>query len=110
MADIDTPQVRQFCNERVRKAANLLAQLYNWSRSVRDEWTAQDMASQITNSPDDTIIDGAATDGRPPLTGEDVHNIKDLVVAFIADLEANTNAELNEILRVAPKPTRGIMD
>lgn len=110
MADIDNPQAVRFCNERVRTAANAFAQLYNWAKSVSAEWTAQDMALKIANSAGDKVIDGSATDGRPIITGEDVYNVKDLVSEIIMLLETNTSEKLNKVLRVAPHPTRGIMD
>jgi hypothetical protein len=100
MADITNPQAVRFCNERVRLAADKFAQLYNWCIAVRNEWTAQDIASLIPNDAS-AIIDGAQTDGRPLITGADVHTIKDRVVELIGLLEANTSEKLNEILRVA---------
>lgn len=103
MADITNPQAVRFCNERVRQAADRFGQLYNWCRAVRDEWTAQDIASLIPNTTD-LVVDGSATDGRPPITGADVHTIKDRVLELITLLEADSNAKLNEILRVAVNP------
>ena len=106
MPDITDPQAIRFANERVRVAADRFAQLYYWCGIVRDEFIAQDIASLIPDSAD-VIIDGSATDGRPIITGADVHNIKDLVVEFIGNLDANTAWKLNEVLSVAVNTTRG---
>lgn len=103
MADITDPQAVRFCNERVRLAADKFGQLYNWCVAVANEWAAQNIAGLI---PNDTspIIDGAQTDGRPLITGADVHTIKDRVAELISLLEASSNAKLNQILRVAVNP------
>ncbi len=105
---IDDPQAVRFCNKRVRQAADRFGQLYNWCRAVRDEWTAQDIASMIPNT-SEAIDDNADVDGRPVITGADVHAIKDRVVELIALLEAGGNVKLNEVLRVAVNPTKGIL-
>jgi len=97
---ITDPQAVRFCNTRVRQAADRFGQLYNWCRSVRDEWTAQGMASLIPDTAE-AIDDNADVDGRPLITGADVHVIKDRVVELIALMEASSNEKLNEILRVA---------
>lgn len=97
---ITDPQIKRFCNERVRLAADRLARLYNLCRTVRDEWTAQDMGTAIPDTAE-LVDDGAAVDGRPEISGADVHAIKDRVVELIALLEANGNAKLDEVLRVA---------
>lgn len=105
MADVTDPQAVRFCNERVRPAADRFAQLYYWCVSLRDEWTAQDIAGLIPNSTD-VVLDGSATDGRPIITGADVHAVKDRVVEFLDNLDADTAAKLNEILAVSVNPTR----
>ena len=101
---IDNPQVVRFSNERVRQAADRFGQLYNWCKAVRDEWQAQGIGALIPNDPAEEILDGAQTDGRPLITGEDVHVIKDRVLELITLLEANGNEKLNQILKVAVNP------
>ncbi|KKN49380.1 hypothetical protein LCGC14_0643560 [marine sediment metagenome] len=105
---ITDPQIKRFCNEQVRQAADRFGQLYNWCRAVRDEWTAQDMGTAIPNTTE-VIDDGADFDGRPIITGADVHAIKDRVLELITLMEATSNEKLNEVLRVAVNPTRGIL-
>jgi len=104
MADITNAQAITFSNEQIRPAANSLAQLYYEAKRVSQQWTALGMSSLITNSVDDTMIDGAATDGRPLIDGADVNNIVNRLTEFITDMEASGNAKLNTVLAVAPNP------
>ena len=103
MADITNPQAVRFCNERVRQAADKFGQLYNWCVAVQNEWAAQGIGDLIPND-SSPIIDGAQTDGRPLLTGADVNTLAARVTEFTAMLEANANAKLNQILKVAVNP------
>lgn len=107
MADVTNPQAIRFCNERVRQAADKFAQLYYWCSIVRDEWLAQDIGSLVPNDTSE-IIDGAQTDGRPVVTGADVHTIKDRVLELLALLDADSGAKLAEVLSVAVNPMQGI--
>jgi len=54
--------------------ADLLYTLYETAESVAAQWNAQGVSAIIPN--DTTVIaDGAATDGRPPMTNAQVNNI-----------------------------------
>jgi len=103
MADITNPQAVKFCNERVRVAANHYARLYWWSKIVAQEWTAQGIGALIPNNAS-VVMDGSATDGRPIITGADVHTLAARVAEFVALLQANGNEKLNQITKVAPQP------
>lgn len=105
MMAIDNSQAVKFCNERVRQAADRFAQLYWWSKIVAQEWTAQGIGALIPNDAS-IVIDGSATDGRSVLTGIDVNLLAARVSEFIALLEANANAKLNQIHKVAVNPER----
>lgn len=74
MADIVSPQAIKFSNERIRVAADLIAQLDNLAASILNEWTALGSTALIPNTADN-IIDGAAGDGRPIITGIKANNI-----------------------------------
>jgi hypothetical protein len=106
MADITDPAAVRYCNERVRPAADRLAQAYNYAKSVTDEWVANDLGTDIPNNAADTVVDGAETDGRHVISGEDVHDLINRLNELITDYEANTNAKLNTILQVAVNPQR----
>jgi hypothetical protein len=102
--DITNPEAVKFCNEKVRTSADKLGQLYYVAKAVSQEWTANSLGSIITNSADDDVIDGSATDGRHPITGADANNIINRLTEFVTDMEANTNAKLNTVLGVAVNP------
>ena len=104
MADITDPQAIRFCNERVRLAANRLAQAYNFAKEVSAEWNAHGGDKLVPNT-DDPVIDGSAIDGRPPITGTKVNLLVNRLSELITDYEANGNAKLNTILAVSPKPS-----
>jgi len=74
MPDITSPQAIKFSNEKIRVAADLIAQLDNFAASVLAEWTAAGGTSLIPNT-SDVIADGAASDGRPIVTGAKANNI-----------------------------------
>ena len=104
MAEITNPEAVKFCNERVRVAADKLAQLYSVAKSVQQEWTANDLATIIAFDNPDLVVDGSATDGRHPISGEDVNNLITRCSEIVTDLEANSSAKLNTILKVAVNP------
>ncbi len=103
MPDISDPQAVRFCNEKVRVAADKLAQAYNCANQVLDEWTARGGVALVPNSAD-AVLDGSATDGRPPITGADTNNIIKRLSELIADYDALSAAKLNTILGVAVNP------
>ena len=105
MAEITDVQAVKFCNERVRQAADRFAQLYWWSKIVAEEWAAQGIGALIPNDAS-VVIDGSATDGRSVLTEADVNALAGQVVAFIANMEANGNTNLDIIAKVAVNPER----
>lgn len=98
---IDSPQAVRFSNERIRVAADRLAQAYNYAREVVDEWNAAGGTTLIPNDAGQTVIDGADTDGRPIITGADVNNVINRLSELINDYQATGNAKLNTVLQVA---------
>lgn len=100
MPDITDPQAVTFCNEKIRRAADKLAQAYNFANQVVDEWTAHGGTDLVPNT-SDPVVDGSATDGRPPIVGSDVSNIVNRLSELAADYEAASSAKLNTILAVA---------
>ena len=108
MADITNVEAVRFCNEKVRVAADKLAQAYYFAAAVQQEWFANNLSALITNSAEDNVVDGSASDGRHPITGADATNIITRCSELITDMEANSNAKLNTVLNVSVNPTRGI--
>lgn len=99
MADITNPEAVRFCNEVIRPLANAIYAAYKKCREGRDEFVANNMGSLLPDTAD-LVVDGSATDGRHPITGEDVNNIVTLANELLTNYEADTNAKLNELLNV----------
>lgn len=82
MAAITNPQAIKFSNEKIRVAADLLAQLDEFGGAVINEWTAFGGVALIPNTAD-IMQDGASVngvnatggDGRLVITGANVNNI-----------------------------------
>lgn len=100
MADITNPEAIAFCNEKIRPAADRLAQTYYFAKAVAQEWTANNLGDLIPVSAD-PIIDGSATDGRHPITANDVNVMIGILNEYIAAMEASGNQDLNGVLNVA---------
>lgn len=105
MPDITDPQAIVFSNEIARKAADLYAQAYYFAIQFQDQWATHGMGTLIPNT-SDPIVDGSATDGRPPLTGADMALLKQRIDTLVSDLEANADTRLKHILAAAVNPTR----
>jgi high-affinity K+ transport system ATPase subunit B len=97
---IDNAEAVKFCNEKVRVAADKLAQAYYFAKQVQDEWYANNMGAIIPVDGGE-VIDGAATDGRHVITGNDATNVIIRCGDLVTDMEANNSAKLNTVLAVA---------
>lgn len=104
MAEITNTQAVKFCNEQIRPAANAFARLYYDAKRIYQTWMALNLGEIIAYDNTDAVIDGSATDGRPIISGADVSGLMNRLGEIIADLEANSNAKLNSIIKVAPNP------
>lgn len=99
---ITSPQDVRFCNEQVRVAANDLLRAYRRAEIALDAWFANGHNTSITNSAtDNDVIDGSAQDGRPIMTGADVHNLVTRLSELVTDMEASGNAKLNTVIACA---------
>lgn len=98
MADITNPQVVKFCNEKARLLADLIEKTRRTAEQfaidVVGEFEAIVGASGQGNANGDTIIDGAARDGRSIITKGDILGLK-----FVAEqIVAAANADDREAL------------
>jgi hypothetical protein len=100
---VTNPEAIRFCNDRVRPAADKLAQAYYLAKQVRNEWYATNMGA-ILPSGGGTVEDGAATDGRHPIVADDAILLINRLEDMITDLEAGSNAKLNTVLKPAVNP------
>ncbi len=105
MADITDAQAVRFCNEQARIVADQLIQVYNNATAILAEWTAKGGTNLVPNTAD-MVIDGAATDGRPLVTGININNVINRLTELVADYEADNGAKLNTLLQVAVNTTR----
>ncbi len=87
---INNPQAIKFSNEKIRIAADLIAQLDNFAGSVINEWTAISGTVLFPNSAAEIVVDGASVngvdaiggDGRLVITGAKVNNIINRLTAL----------------------------
>lgn len=100
MPNITNPEAINFCNSKIRVAADVLAQAYNTMKSIRNEWYAKNLGVIIPNTTD-LVEDGSDIDGRHQITGADATGIIVRAEEFINDYEAGGNAKLNTIIKVA---------
>lgn len=103
MADITNPQAVKFANEHARTICDKYAQLYYAAKTVLDVWGAQGIGALVPNTTD-VIVDGSAQDGRATITGANVNGLITQLGLFVADLDANTKAKLNVLLKIAVHP------
>lgn len=104
MPDITNPEAVRFCNERIRRVADQLAQTYYLAKEVHQEWTANNMGTIIAYNDASLVVDGSAADGRHPISGIDANSLMNRLGEFVADYEANDAAKLNTVLAVAVHP------
>jgi hypothetical protein len=89
MAAITSPVAVKFANDKIRVAADLLAQLDNFAATVTNEWTAISGTTLFPNTTD-VVADSAAPngvdatggDGRLVITGAKVNNIINRLTAL----------------------------
>lgn len=85
MAEITTPAVVAFSNNRVRPLADKLIRARRELKAVVEEYNDQNIGSLInTGGAGNLIADGSLTDGRPRLVGGDLYNF----VTLLQDLDA----------------------
>ena len=83
--------------------ADQYATLYRTAKTLVAVWTAQGLAANCPNTVD-TVADGSDVDGRGRITGQVANGAITQAQAFVADLEANSNAKLNAIMVIAVNP------
>lgn len=90
MPDITESTTIRFVNERIRPFADRRIQTYFDAKSLVLEFESKSLAENIKASGDE-IDDGAKTDGRKPITAEDVFRIVEEAKAFIEDFEKDND-------------------
>lgn len=93
-----------FANETVRPLADRIAQVHSFAKDFLDYWDANAMGDVFTVGGGD-VEDGAPNDGRQVITGNSVLGFHNWVAAFVSDLEASGNTNLNTVLNISVNPT-----
>lgn len=96
---ITNPVAITFSNEKLRRAADLLAQLDNFANSVINEWNALGGTALIPNTVGNVLRDSASPtddlgtggDGRPVVDGAKLNNVVNRLIALRA---TNSNSGL----------------
>ena len=95
-------EIKTFTNEKIRVAADLLAQLDNFGTAVINEWNAR---PDVKPPNDTTPIEGNdGSDGRSALEGSDVHNIINRLTENQTAMDVS--GVRNTVLAVAVNTTR----
>lgn len=95
MPDINDPQIVRFANEKARVFADAMETAYETAKRFQGEWAALGRAP--ADAAGDPVIDGAASDGRKPLTGARLNRLKDLADAVVAWFEGGTPPRINVV-------------
>lgn len=100
MAAFGNPQVKAFLGERARPTANAMMQTYWAAKRLLAEWHARGIAGLMAGAAsDDVIADGAAQDGRTPVTVAELTNLVSNAEWLVTQMEASGNARLNVFTR-----------
>ena len=80
---MNNPQLVKYCNEDLRKLADLFVQIANFSEGSIATYNANDLGTIINNAGSTNLVeDGSDVDGRTLVTGGDVFNIVTLLQDF----------------------------
>ena len=95
MAEITTPQVVAFANQRARVLADLLEATYETCKRFQAEW-----ASVTVPDLPDLIADGSATDGRKRISGAHLHGLKAAADAVVTWFETGTPSRIEQVRQI----------
>ena len=99
------PQSVYVANNKIRPLADRFGQLFNECKAKQAEAQAEGWAAMFPADAE-VIVDGSATDGRTQITNTDVNTFINTVSAFITFMEQNSNANRNNVLKIAVNPER----
>jgi hypothetical protein len=95
-----SPQAIKVANEFLRPASDTIAQTY-WR--FKRMLALDDAQGWLAMFPADSgeVVDGSRTDGRRPVTNDDVRTVLSIMRAFVGFMETNTNQRLTQILKLS---------
>jgi hypothetical protein len=99
---ITNPEAVKFANEKSRPLADLVAGAFSAISTYSQLWASKGLGSIV---PDDSsvVADGSEVDGRTPITGHDLHELKALCDDLIA-MGAGENTKIPTVLKVCVNP------
>lgn len=99
---IDNAQAVAFSNQQLRQLGDAMASAYWTAKTVVANYYADPtLGTEYTNGIAEEILDGAQTDGRPLVTGNDALGLITQAAAWVSTCEANGGAVLNVLLGYA---------
>jgi len=104
----NNPQAIRVANEKIRPSADRAGGLYQLLKALQSQAVAEDWAT-LFPADQEILVDGSETDGRTPITNQDVLDFVNLFAVQVTDLmEANNNALLNLVLKIAVNPLKNL--
>lgn len=97
-------QAIRVANERFRPFADKMAQNYHFCKAFKDQIAAEGIDSLFA-ADKEVVDDGAAIDGRSPLTNEDLKLLITAVDAFLGFMDERSELR-DTLLRTAVNPLR----
>lgn len=97
---VTDPTAVRFSNELIRPFARRMYELYMQARELTERWYAANMGAMFPINAG-TVQDGAESDGRVPITANDVLLVVTRASELVADMTANNNAKLNTVAKPA---------
>lgn len=98
------PQAVLVANTKIRPLADKFGQLYNYCKALQAEAIAEGWPAMFAGGAGNTVIDGAAEDGRAVIADADVAAFITDAGTFITNMEASSNAMRNRALKIAVNP------
>jgi hypothetical protein len=104
MADIVNAQAVRFCNEKARPLADLIEKTRRTAEQFALDIVTEFEANTSGNANGDTIIDGAATDGRQVIDKGDILGLKFVAEQMVAALTQDDREALVAAVSVNGTP------
>lgn len=101
MANITNVLAVKFSNEELRRYNDHKLANYRTAKQLVADYTSKGIGAIIGSTGTDVVVDGAATDGRAPMTVSDINNIMARANETVSDFEANTNQKFNQASAVS---------
>lgn len=98
-----SPQAILVANTKLRPLADQFGQLYNQCKALQAEAQAEGWSAMFPNDAE-VIADGAASDGRTIIANADIFTLIGVVTSFLSYMEATSNANRNNVLKIAVNP------